>query len=594
MLAYVKTKFTVSMSKSYFIVLRKAICDLIDKVTTGRVTTTVQKNLLDLIHVFIANVECMVACRIQFPDLLPKDELRLLKQMQDKLDEIQLFEGQENKKDEDMSPEELFQLHLYTEAGNLNKLIELHLDIETRSSKLEAIENALGSDAAASGVLRRYLSSMSTKTGMKNLFDGTREELEHSRRVLNKCLDFATERTKDRIRDGFGGQPMQLAAPAGFLKEVSVFIRTYCQELFVNFGFDMLTILENKDVPREGDLSKEDKVKLEQLQAAERRKKMLEEVIYESFILISQALQGVMQLVADQVRALKLAPEGEARDAQKEIFEGLRALFQHEDSLGRLCMTYGLMMSCYKVDVLWLDEAAEALRNCASALDSYLLMKQNLPGAERRALDKIDTFGTLAGEVQRQFCYSIGVVANRLIQYSASEADDKKNIAKLNILQGGVEPRFIPSLTQETKDQIEGSFKLTNEARMQKLAQQDASEVVKEAQDVLLGGVIDLAESKAEVEVTIRLLQQALRTKVPMCPIATIGGENGMNLTRAAFAVLLKCTDNISGFIRLVEDVNFNLKEHSEADEAAKLKAVVQQFRLVSHPEFEKYLKQWE
>ena len=172
--------------------------------------------------------------------------------------------------------------------------------------------------------------------------------------------------------------------------------------------------------------------------------------------------------------------------------------------------------------------------------------------------------------------------------------DINELLSKLNILQGGVEPRFIPSLTQETKDQIEGSFKLTNEARMQKLAQQDASEVVKEAQDVLLGGVIDPAESKAEVEVTIRLLQQALRTKVPMCPIATIGGENGMNLTRAAFAVLLKCTDNISGFIRLVEDVNFNLKEHSEADEAAKLKAVVQQFRLVRHPEFEKYLKQWE
>ena len=53
-------------------------------------------------------------------------------------------------------------------------------------------------------------------------------------------------------------------------------------------------------------------------------------------------------------------------------------------------------------------------------------------------------------------------------------ASDNKNINKLNILQGGVEARFIPSLTQETKDQIEGSFKLTNDVRMQTLAKQGA------------------------------------------------------------------------------------------------------------------------
>ena len=48
-------------------------------------------------------------------------------------------------------------------------------------------------------------------------------------------------------------------------------------------------------------------------------------------------------------------------------------------------------------------------------------------------------------------CYGIGVVAYRLIQLNQSESDDRKNLSKLNILQGGVEVRFIPSLTQETK-----------------------------------------------------------------------------------------------------------------------------------------------
>ena len=41
------------------------------------------------------------------------------------------------------------------------------------------------------------------------------------------------------------------------------------------------------------------------------------------------------------------------------------------------------------------------------------------------------------------------------------ESEERKNLSQLNILQGGIEARFIPSLSQETKRQIEGSFKIT-------------------------------------------------------------------------------------------------------------------------------------
>ena len=63
-------------------------------------------------------------------------------------------------------------------------------------------------------------------------------------------------------------------------------------------------------------------------------------------------------------------------------------------------------------------------------------------------------------------CYAIGVVAYRLVQQNKDETDDRKNLSKLNILQGGVEPRFIPSLSVETKEQIEGSFKITNDMQL--------------------------------------------------------------------------------------------------------------------------------
>ena len=51
----------------------------------------------------------------------------------------------------------------------------------------------------------------------------------------------------------------------------------------------------------------------------------------------------------------------------------------------------------------------------------------------------------------------------------------------MNILQGGIEARFIPSLSQETKTQIEGSFKITNDRQLQSLALQNEDQVISEA-----------------------------------------------------------------------------------------------------------------
>ena len=55
---------------------------------------------------------------------------------------------------------------------------------------------------------------------------------------------------------------------------------------------------------------------------------------------------------------------------------------------------------------------------------------------------------------QRMVCYSIGVVAYRLVQLNKDETEDRKNLNRLDILQGGIETRFIPFLSKETKQQI--------------------------------------------------------------------------------------------------------------------------------------------
>ena len=73
--------------------------------------------------------------------------------------------------------------------------------------------------------------------------------------------------------------------------------------------------------------------------------------------------------------------------------------------------------------------------------------------------------------------------AYRLTLVSEEESDESKSLSKLNILQGGIEARFIPALSQETKTQIEGSFKITNDKQLQQLALQSEDKVVQEASD---------------------------------------------------------------------------------------------------------------
>ena len=63
--------------------------------------------------------------------------------------------------------------------------------------------------------------------------------------------------------------------------------------------------------------------------------------------------------------------------------------------------------------------------------------------------------------VMRQMSYTLGFVAGRLIQQDESEFKVDDSLGRLNILQGGFEDRFIPILSENTKTQIEGSFKIT-------------------------------------------------------------------------------------------------------------------------------------
>lgn len=144
------------------------------------------------------------------------------------------------------------------------------------------------------------------------------------------------------------------------------------------------------------------------------------------------------------------------------------------------------MMSAHQPDVTWLDEISEALKNCVEGMNSYLVMQHNLPHSSQMRVAKVDSYRKVIEESLRALNYSIGVIAYRLIHLTKEESEDKKNLSTMNILQGGIEARFIPCLSQETKTQIEGSFKITGDRQLQQLAVQSEDKVAIEAKDGLV------------------------------------------------------------------------------------------------------------
>ena len=68
----------------------------------------------------------------------------------------------------------------------------------------------------------------------------------------------------------------------------------------------MLVILENENCNKDGDLSEEEMQKLEALNKAREQKKVLEEVVYETFILASNVFKEVMQTITQETKKAKV------------------------------------------------------------------------------------------------------------------------------------------------------------------------------------------------------------------------------------------------------------------------------------------------
>jgi len=135
-----------------------------------------------------------------------------------------------------------------------------------------------------------------------------------------------------------------------------------------------------------------------------------------------------------------------------------------------------MTIQLYEVDSTDLDEVSEALRNAVEGLNLYLgssttlhYRKPEIKEANMKVVDDLS-------QAHRLISFGLNKVAARLINGKNSNVQNE-SLAKLKIFEKGIAQRHIPLLSDNCKKEIEGSFKITGDAKCQSLAKAERDDV---------------------------------------------------------------------------------------------------------------------
>lgn len=129
-------------------------------------------------------------------------------------------------------------------------------------------------------------------------------------------------------------------------------------------------------------------------------------------------------------------------------------------------------------------------------------------------------------------------------------------------------------------------IRISNDQQVVKLLKSKSGE---SDEDKLLMSVINEGKD-AKVDKVITYLQQFLERKVPFVPYARLGGADGMRLSRASFAVMIKFSEFFEDFIAMVDEVDL-LWDQLEGDDERDFK-IKDQLKTLTH--YEQIAKRWE
>ena len=111
-------------------------------------------------------------------------------------------------------------------------------------------------ESAEAKVIKRSIPLMSSKKIMKDIFEGTDEELATARKIISICINYLKGKVISTVSESLKNK-VYVHRELGINKVIRTFAKTFCQELMVAFGNQLLTIMEKQGVKSEGELSVE-------------------------------------------------------------------------------------------------------------------------------------------------------------------------------------------------------------------------------------------------------------------------------------------------------------------------------------------------
>ena len=161
-----------------------------------------------------------------------------------------------------------------------------------------------------------------------------------------------------------------------------------------------------------------------------------------------------------------------------------------------------------QLEVTWFDEVAEGLKNVIEASNSFRIFFDGLGIDLLWKAKSVSTWDVIT-QTMRQMSYTMCVIAHKLISPAEEEEKEedkekkakKPDFEKLTMLQGGLESRFIPELSDKTKTLIEGFFKITQDNELRDLSLKKSEEIEVTDDDKLLEQIVEKSTNPDAVSI---------------------------------------------------------------------------------------------